>query len=72
VALRQLNFLLENNCRDRAADTQRAKVERFTPTHRFDHIQIKGELGFGKAAGCANCHQPSSCQFNSCRNGPSL
>jgi putative hydrolase of the HAD superfamily len=31
-----------------AADTQRAKVERFALTHRFDHIQIEGEHGFGK------------------------
>ncbi len=27
---------------------QRAKVERFELTHRFDHIQIEGEVGFGK------------------------
>ena len=27
---------------------QRAKVERFALTHRFDHIQIEGEHGFGK------------------------
>jgi putative hydrolase of the HAD superfamily len=31
-----------------AAGTQRAKVERFALTHRFDHIQIEGEHGFGK------------------------
>ena len=31
-----------------AADTQRAKGERFALTHRFDHIQIEGEHGFGK------------------------
>ena len=31
-----------------AAVTQRAKVERFALTHRFDHIQIEGEHGFGK------------------------
>jgi putative hydrolase of the HAD superfamily len=31
-----------------AADTQRAKVERFELAHRFDHIQIEGEHGFGK------------------------
>lgn len=31
-----------------AADMQRAKVERFELTHRFDHIQIEGEHGFGK------------------------
>jgi putative hydrolase of the HAD superfamily len=30
------------------AETQRAKVERFALTHRFDHIQIEGEHGFGK------------------------
>ena len=34
-----------------AADTQRAKVERFELTHRFDHIQIEGEHGFGKPRG---------------------
>jgi putative hydrolase of the HAD superfamily len=31
-----------------AAEPQRAKVERFALTHRFDHIQIEGEHGFGK------------------------
>jgi putative hydrolase of the HAD superfamily len=31
-----------------AAEIQRAKVERFALTHRFDHIQIEGEHGFGK------------------------
>jgi putative hydrolase of the HAD superfamily len=31
-----------------AAEAQRAKVERFALTHRFDHIQIEGEHGFGK------------------------
>ena len=31
-----------------AALMQRAKVERFALTHRFDHIQIEGEHGFGK------------------------
>ncbi|MEH2567488.1 HAD family hydrolase [Bradyrhizobium sp. AZCC 2289] len=31
-----------------AAESQRAKVERFALTHRFDHIQIEGEHGFGK------------------------
>jgi putative hydrolase of the HAD superfamily len=31
-----------------AAETQRAKVVRFALEHRFDHIQIKGEHGFGK------------------------
>jgi len=31
-----------------AAETQRAKVERFELAHRFDHIQIEGEHGFGK------------------------
>lgn len=31
-----------------AADTQRPKVERFGLEHRFDHIQIEGEHGFGK------------------------
>jgi putative hydrolase of the HAD superfamily len=27
---------------------QRAKIERFALVHRFDHIQIEGEHGFGK------------------------
>jgi putative hydrolase of the HAD superfamily len=31
-----------------AADIQRAKIERFALAHRFDHIQIEGEHGFGK------------------------
>jgi len=31
-----------------AAAPQRAKVERFALEHRFDHIQIEGEHGFGK------------------------
>jgi putative hydrolase of the HAD superfamily len=31
-----------------AAGIQRGKVERFALTHRFDHIQIEGEHGFGK------------------------
>ena len=31
-----------------AAGTQRAKVERFALSDRFDHIQIEGEHGFGK------------------------
>jgi putative hydrolase of the HAD superfamily len=31
-----------------AALIQRAKVERFALAHRFDHIQIEGEHGFGK------------------------
>jgi len=39
-----------------AADTQRAKVERFALTHRFDHIQIEGEHGFGKPEEKAYLH----------------
>jgi putative hydrolase of the HAD superfamily len=31
-----------------AAEIQRAKIERFALEHRFDHIQIEGEHGFGK------------------------
>jgi len=31
-----------------AAEDQRAKVARFDLAHRFDHIQIEGEHGFGK------------------------
>ena len=39
-----------------AADTQRAKVERFALGHRFDHIQIEGEHGFGKPEERAYLH----------------
>jgi putative hydrolase of the HAD superfamily len=39
-----------------AADTQRAKVERFELSHRFDHIQIEGEHGFGKPEERAYLH----------------
>lgn len=39
-----------------AADTQRAKVERFELAHRFDHIQIEGEHGFGKPDEAAYLH----------------
>jgi putative hydrolase of the HAD superfamily len=39
-----------------AAETQRAKVERFALTHRFDHIQIEGEHGFGKPEERAYLH----------------
>src|ERR1700758_5056144 len=39
-----------------AADTQRAKVERFELAHRFDHIQIEGEHGFGKHDEPAHLH----------------
>jgi putative hydrolase of the HAD superfamily len=31
-----------------AAESQRAKIERFDLARRFDHIQIEGEHGFGK------------------------
>jgi putative hydrolase of the HAD superfamily len=31
-----------------AAGSQRAKIERFALSDRFDHIQIEGEHGFGK------------------------
>ncbi|MFE0754145.1 HAD family hydrolase [Inquilinus sp. NPDC058860] len=31
-----------------AAEVQRAKIARFDLAHRFDHIQIEGEHGFGK------------------------
>jgi putative hydrolase of the HAD superfamily len=31
-----------------AAEIQRGKIGRFELTHRFDHIQIEGEHGFGK------------------------
>lgn len=31
-----------------AGDVQRSKIARFALEHRFDHIQIEGEHGFGK------------------------
>jgi putative hydrolase of the HAD superfamily len=39
-----------------AADAQRAKIERFDLAHRFDHIQIEGEHGFGKPEERAYLH----------------
>ena len=36
--------------------TQRAKVERFKLAHRFHHIQIEGEQGFGKPEERAYLH----------------
>ena len=39
-----------------AADPQRAKVVRFALEHRFDHIQIEGEHGFGKPEERAYLH----------------
>jgi putative hydrolase of the HAD superfamily len=39
-----------------AADMQRAKIERFALTNRFDHIQIEGEHGFGKPEEKAYLH----------------
>jgi putative hydrolase of the HAD superfamily len=39
-----------------AGPPQRAKVERFALVHRFDHIQIEGEHGFGKPEEAAYRH----------------
>lgn len=39
-----------------AAVPQRAKVDRFALSHRFDHIQIEGEHGFGKPEERAYLH----------------
>jgi len=39
-----------------AAAPQRAKVRRFALEHRFDHIQIEGEHGFGKPEDAAYAH----------------
>ena len=39
-----------------AAEPQRAKVVRFALEHRFDHIQIEGEHGFGKPEERAYTH----------------
>ena len=38
------------------ATTQRAKVVRFNLEHRFEHIQIEGEVGFGKPEEQAYTH----------------
>ncbi|MGY3454311.1 HAD family hydrolase [Bradyrhizobium sp. USDA 4353] len=38
------------------AGQQRAKIERFALAHRFDHIQIEGEHGFGKPEERAYLH----------------
>ena len=38
------------------ASLQRAKVERFELAHRFDHVQIEGEHGFGKPEERAYLH----------------
>jgi len=39
-----------------AAEPQRAKVVRFALEHRFEHIQIEGEHGFGKPEDRAYMH----------------
>jgi len=39
-----------------AAETQRPKIKRFNLTHRFEHIQIEGEMGFGKPEDRAYFH----------------
>ncbi len=43
-----------------AAAPQRAKVVRFALEHRFDHIQIEGEHGFGKPEEQAYVHALAS------------
>lgn len=43
-----------------AAAPQRAKVVRFALEHRFDHIQIEGEHGFGKPEEQAYIHALAS------------
>lgn len=43
-----------------AAEAQRAKVMRFALEHRFDHIQIEGEHGFGKPEKQAYLHALTS------------
>ena len=39
-----------------AGDAQRGKIARFALEHRFDHIQIEGEHGFGKPEERAYLH----------------
>ena len=48
-----------------AGDTQRAKVERFELAHRFDHIQIEGECGFGKPEERAYLHAMEALEVKS-------
>jgi putative hydrolase of the HAD superfamily len=43
-----------------AADMQRQKLARFDLTELFDHIQIEGELGFGKPENRAYIHAMDS------------
>jgi putative hydrolase of the HAD superfamily len=43
-----------------AAEPQRAKVIRFALEHRFEHIQIEGEHGFGKPEERAYTHAMSA------------
>jgi putative hydrolase of the HAD superfamily len=43
-----------------AAEPQRKKVVRFALEHRFDHIQIEGEHGFGKPEEQAYLHAMSA------------
>jgi putative hydrolase of the HAD superfamily len=45
-----------------AAEAQRAKIERFELAHRFDHIQIEGEHGFGKPEERAYLHAMEALQ----------
>lgn len=44
------------------ADTQRAKVQTFGLTGLFDHIQIEGEVGFGKPEERAYTHAMAALQ----------
>ncbi|MBI1213658.1 MAG: HAD-IA family hydrolase [Alphaproteobacteria bacterium] len=43
-----------------SGDVQRGKITRFALEHRFDHIQIEGEHGFGKPEEKAYLHALSS------------
>ncbi len=47
------------------ADTQRAKVQTFGLTGLFDHIQIEGEVGFGKPEERAYTHAMAALQSRS-------
>jgi putative hydrolase of the HAD superfamily len=46
------------------AEAQRAKVVRFALEHRFEHIQIEGEHGFGKPEDQAYIHALASLGVN--------
>jgi putative hydrolase of the HAD superfamily len=47
-----------------SSEVQRGKIARFALEHRFDHIQIEGEHGFGKPEAQAYLHALSVLELN--------